>query len=121
VDFFGVVQVGYNFGGISRVGREHEYLDARAQELRTARYELESRIQRFRLELHATGAQTTRELALLDRDAAALATARAALSRSEATNAQPALDALEVALTGVECERVFLTQLLSEVRRLEEK
>jgi hypothetical protein len=121
VDFFGLVQVGYNFGGISRVRQENNYLEARGQELRTARYEVSERVRRFREELRLTEAQNSRELSVLTRDAAALTLAKNTLAKSEATNAQPAVDALELMLIGVESERVFLTQFSSELRRMEEK
>jgi len=121
VDWFGVVQVGYNFGGISRVDNEHRYMDARSEELRTARYELGTRISRFREELRVTRAQTERELAVLERDAVALTTARNALAKSEATNAPLALDGMDMALIGIESERVYLTQFSAALRRMEER
>ncbi len=121
VDFFGLVQIGYNFGGISRASNEQRYMDAHAEELRTARYELGGRVQRFREELRVTHAQAERELAVMERDASALTSARNVLAKSAATNAPFALDALELALIGIESERVYLTLFSTELRRMEEK
>lgn len=120
VDFFGMVQVGYNFGGFWRNAYESGYLEARAEELRTSRYELEDQLQRFRDVVRAAAVQTRSELGVVERSVATLRAAREALSKSEAPGAPHALALVELEILSIESDREFLTVFLEELGRLEE-
>lgn len=121
VDYYGVVQLSFNFGAFSRNANETKYLDARAEELRKARYEIGSRLRLFRDQVKAQRDQTRQELAVIDKRSASLEEMRAMLSKSEASSAPQALAVLDLNMILVESERVFLTALMDELTRLEEK
>ena len=120
LDYYGVVQIGFNLGAFSRNGSETRYLDARAEELRKARYELREQLRRFRQQVRVTSAQAAREVQIVDSKVASLAGARQSLEHSEATNAPHAMAVIDLELMSAESERVFLTALVSELSRLEE-
>jgi hypothetical protein len=120
VDYFGVVQVGFNVGAFSRNSADARYLDARAEELRKARYELIDQLRRFKTQVHITNAQSKRELEIVDRRLGALNEARKLLATSEAPNAPHALAILDLDTILAEADRVFLTALVAELSKMEE-
>jgi hypothetical protein len=121
VDFFGMIQVGYNFGGFWRNAYESRYLDARAEELRGSRHELEDRLSRFRDAMRSAATQARGELAVVEHSLTTLGTARAALEKSDAPGAPHALTVVELELVSIESDREFLTALLEELTRLQEE
>ncbi len=120
-DYFGVVQIGFNFGAFSRNANETRYLDARGQELRKARYELLDQLRRFRDQVRITLAQTRSELALVDSKMASLVASRKALASSEAPSTPHTLAVLDLERIATEAEQVFLSTLIFELSTLEDK
>ena len=120
-DFFGVVQLGFNLGAFSRNAAESRYLTARAEELRGARYEAREGVRRLREQARSAVQQARRELEILDKQAARVEQGRALLEGSEAPNAPQARTVIELESIFLESDRVFLTALVEELSRLEEK
>lgn len=119
VDWFGMVIVGFNLGAFSRNAAEGRYLDARAEELRAARYELRDQVARFHAEVKGALAQARRELAIVERHASVLAADKEALESAEGINTAHALALVALDRIFVESERVFLTTFIAELARLE--
>ena len=120
VDYYGIVAVSFNFGAFWRNAAETRYLDARAEELRTARYELADQIRRFRAQMKGTADAARGELATVDKMASSMRTARAALEGSTAPNAPQAIATLDLDLLSLEADRTYLTTLIAELGKLEE-
>lgn len=121
VDYFGVVQVGFNLGAFSRNASETRYLQARSAELAKARYEARDQLRRFREELRTTAARARRELAIVNDKLTALRTAKDALENSEAPQTPHALAVVELDIVFAESERTYLSELASELQHFEEK
>lgn len=120
VDYFGMLQVGFNLGAFSRNAQETQYLDARAEELRRARYELRDQVETFRRQIRSAIAQAKRELSVVVRQAKMLAADRSALGQADAPNAPHALAMIDLDAVLVESERVFLAALITELAHFEE-
>lgn len=119
-DFYGMIALSHNLGGAWRNAAETRYVEARHDELKSSRYELASRLSAFRAGLKSTSAQAQRELHIVESRAAALTAGRAALEGSEALKAAHALALLELELIAAESERTYLTELIGQLRNLEE-
>jgi hypothetical protein len=115
VDAYGVVQIGINLGAFSRSAAETRYVEAREREVAGARYEVSDQLRRVRAHLHALREQGRREADIVDRELAALASARAALEGSGAPGAlhAAAVVTLESMLAGA--RRAYLTALVAEL------
>ena len=120
VDYFAIVQVGFNLGSFSHNSHESRYLDARAEELKTAKYELREQVRRYREQIVASAAQAKRELAIVDRQVAMLTSARESLEHSEAPGAPHALAIVDLDLVSADSEREFLTGLVASLSRFQE-
>jgi hypothetical protein len=119
VETFGFVLVGLNLGTFSRNAAESRYLDARADELRGARYELRDQLARFRAAVKSTAEAARRELAIVNSQLALLASDRSALEHADAPNAAQALALTSLDMILVESERTYLTTLVEELSRVE--
>lgn len=119
VDYFGMVQVGFNFGSFSRNAQESRYLEARGDELKKARYELRNEVQKFQSLIKTASAQAKRELAIVDQHATMLAKDKASIEGADSTSAAQALAILSLDSILVESERVYLNTLITELARLE--
>ncbi|HVH40990.1 MAG TPA: hypothetical protein VM925_01565 [Labilithrix sp.] len=119
VDYFGIVQVGFNFGSFSRNAQESRYLEARSDEMKKARYELRDEVQKFRAQLKTASAQAKRELAIVDKQAAMLVKDKESLEGSDSAGAAQALALISLDSILVESERVYLNTLITELARLE--
>ncbi len=120
VDYFGIVQVGFNLGAFSRNSADARYLDARAEELRKARYEVIDQLRRFKAQVKVTNTQSKRELEVVNRRIAALRSARDTLATSEASGAPHALAIVDLDMILAEADRVYLTALVAELSKMEE-
>lgn len=120
VDYYGVVQLGFNFGAFSRNANETRYLDARAEEVQKARYELRDQVSKFRGQQKSALAEAKRDLAIVDEQATTLAEDVAALAHADAKDGPHALAMLELDQIGVETERIYLTALIHELARFQE-
>lgn len=119
VDFYGMVMVGFNFGSFSRNAAESRYLSARERELATARYELRSQLGQFRAQVKSATEQAKRELAIVDKQAAMLAADKQTIEQADPTSGHHALAVIALDSVLVESERVYLTNLINELARLE--
>ena len=120
-DFFAVVHFGYNLGGPWHSAAEDRYLDARDEELRTARYEVGRKLQLLSENVKAARTQATGELAIVERRLAEVGEMRAAISASDAPSAVHARARVGLELIALEADRVFLGSLIRELSRLEVK
>lgn len=121
LDYYAVVHVSFNLGAFSRNAADTRYLDARAEEMRKARYETQSQIERFRRTAKVGANRARRETELLDKQIASIVTVRDALSTSDAPNAPHTLSIIELGRISLESERTFTSALAEELSRLEEK
>ena len=119
VDYFGIVQVGFNFGAFSRNAQEARYLEARSDELKKARHELRDEVQKFQAQLKSASAQAKRELAIVDKHAELLTADKQTLEQTDSSNAAHALALISLDSILVESERVYLNNLITELARLE--
>jgi hypothetical protein len=117
MDYFGMVQLGFNFGAFSQSAQESRYLEARSDELKRERYELRDAVATFESEVAAAAAQAKRELAIVEEQAASLAKDKSVVEGADG-NAQ-ALTLLTLDGILVESERIHLEALASELARLE--
>ena len=111
VDYFGVVQLSYNFGGIFALGAEQRAVDARAAELKNARYEMRHQVESLRRELRASVEFLKKQVARIDEELARLAKERAVVEPTEAPNKTHLLAVLTLQVIDLEAERVFLNAL----------
>lgn len=121
VDYYGIVQVGFNFGAFSQASAERRYLTARERELASARYELRDQLARFRAEVKASASHARREMELLGHHAEMLAADRAKLEASDAPSVAQALALVELDEIAVQTERTYWTTLFAELTKLENK
>jgi hypothetical protein len=121
VDYFGMVTLGFNFGAFSRNANETSYLDARAEELRTARSGLGARARTMTKDVAEAARAVREERNATDEESRRLAEGRATLERSGTEAALHTLAVLTLEHQLVEADRVFQGALADELTRMEEK
>lgn len=121
VDYFAMVQVGFNFGAFARNANERRYLDARSAELKKARYESREQLRRFREGVRAREATARRQLVLVEERLATLASARSSLDGADALLSPHALALIDLETIAAESERAYLSALISDLHAFEEK
>lgn len=121
LDWYGFAEVGYSLGGLVLSGSEKRYLEARSDELRSARYELTDELRRFRAQAAASLEQARRELELVERKVALLSSVRSLLEGSETGGAGPARDLLTVELLAAESDRIFFSTLTGKLTAISEE
>src|SRR5262249_9797498 len=97
---------------------ENQYLDARATEVRHARYELERQANDFRNQVRAGLDKAGQDHAILERQLAFLTSTMDTLSRSEASNILNARDAILLEQIGLESDRIFIKTLVKALSSL---
>lgn len=114
LDWYAIVEVSYSLGGLSRHRHEAEYLHARADELRDARYELPARLAELRGVFQAQIEQLRRELDVVQAQLASIAGTLASLGEAEATDGAPeqAQAVLELEQIALESDRIYLRALV---------
>ncbi len=118
VDWYGLVELSFNLGAFAHNHQETLYKEARDDELRHARYELDGRLRDFQKQAEATRTQARRELEIVGRQLGTLATTKQALERSEAPNVLHAVAILTLEQMSLESEQVFLRGLVDELSLL---
>jgi hypothetical protein len=113
-DVFGIFEVSYNFGGIVRSGAESRYQDARADEIKTARYELHAQVTLLLSELDASVAQMREEVAALDGTLSRLNAMQTALEGSDAPSGAQVLAGLRIESIELEADRAYLAALIEQ-------
>jgi hypothetical protein len=118
VDWYGVAEVSFNFGGLARSRQERRYLEARGDELRHASYEPESQLSEFRAQATAALDEARHDLAIVERDVAVFASTRGILEKSEAASVAQTLDTLTVQQIATEADGVYLRADITELASL---
>ncbi len=106
-DWYGIVQLGFNLGGITRHGHASHYAKARREELARAPYEAAARLRQSRAVVAAGLEQARLELALIEREHEDLRQARHVLDGSEAPNIVHQRERLALEQVALEAEQVF--------------
>lgn len=114
VDYFGVVELSYNFGGIVRNGAESRSLEARSHEIKNARYELHAQASLLLEELRDSVTQMQREIAVMDAHLARLARERDSLANVDAPNKDQVVSSLELETIALEADRTYLAVLVEQ-------
>ncbi len=115
-DWYGLAEISFNLGGISRYGQEASYLSARADEIRRARYEPSESVRRFRAEVAAIVERAEKDLQVLERTAKLLGNARSLLEQSETGSASHARDVLTIEQLEIAADAVYLHTLIRSLR-----
>lgn len=114
--WFGMVSIGYNFGGLVRGKDENKYLDARRHELQTARYELTNQLHRLQDGVRAGIIAATDEIVVIDSHLAELNHTRDELkAHPDAPNVMSALSMVELQIMDMESDRVFLDTMRQQL------
>ncbi|WP_146652160.1 hypothetical protein [Labilithrix luteola] len=110
-DYFGVAELSYNLGGLFQHGAEARATEARAQEIKNARYEMRQQIEGLQRELTAQAEVTRKQVALLDGELARVELEREAVAKTDAPNKPHVAAALALEVIDLGAERVFLNAL----------
>jgi hypothetical protein len=110
-EVFGVAELSYNFGGLFHVSAEQRGLDARAAELKNARYEMRFQIESIARQLRANADQSRLQAHMLEAELARLARDRAAIDGSDASRMPAILAMMTLQMIDVEAEQTFLVAL----------
>ncbi len=110
-DVFAVAELSYNFGGLFQVGAQNRAVDARAKELKNARYELRHQIETVVRELRSSAEQSRRQARLLEGELARMVQVLKSLEGAEAPNKPTIVAAVTLQMIDVEAEQRFLTAL----------
>ena len=106
-DWYGIVQLGFNLGGLTRRGHAERYAKARREERARAPYEAEARLRQAQAVVAAAREQAHLELGLIERELEDLRSTRQVLEGSEAANIVHQRDRLALEQVELEAERVF--------------
>jgi len=111
VDAFGVAELSYNFGGLFQHGAEGRAVDARASELKNARYEMRQQFERMARELRAGAEQSRAEAMAIGAVIERMAKDRASIEGTDAPNKRAMIATLTLSMLDLEAEQTFLTTL----------
>ncbi len=120
VDWFGAVQIGFKFGAFGHNAQDNRYLDARADELKTARYGARQQVQAFVAELRAELTRARRELVLVDERIAWLTSTKESLDHSDAPSAPHAAALVTIDLVSARADRAYDAALVEALSHVEE-
>lgn len=112
LDWYGLAELSFSFGGLFRPTYENRYERARAAELATSNDELPAQVRDLRSQTKIALEQAQRELSITQRSLATIVGARGMLENLEAENIQHARDALTVERYSTESDVVFLQSLI---------
>jgi|GEM_PF-2998163 len=110
-DYFGVVELSYNFGGLFQLSAESRAVAARTAELKNARYELRAQVAEMKRQLAAQADVLRRRTALLQGEMDRVARERASIEATDAPAKAQMLAALTLESIDLEAERIFLNAL----------
>jgi hypothetical protein len=111
VDAYGIAELSYNFGGLFSVGAERRAVDARAAELKNARYEMRKQVEIIIRELRISAEQSRRQARALEEELVKMSRERAALDGTEAPNKHTVLATMTMQMIELEAEQRFLVAL----------
>jgi hypothetical protein len=115
VGWYGVVELTFNLGFFLEYGKEGTYLNARAEELKNARYERAWRLRSFQKELEAARKEAQSELDIVERQLTAISTTRRTLEVAETPNVLHAIASLKVDEISAGSDQTYLHALLDEL------
>ena len=113
--YVGNVHLGYRLGHAGMVSREQRYLEARAQELEGAEYEVGRAVDELVVKRRLEAEQARRQAGVLENLNASLTTTRGLLAGSSAPGARQLLDQLELSWIVHESERLFLAHYADDL------
>ncbi|MCB9594466.1 MAG: hypothetical protein H6719_17165 [Sandaracinaceae bacterium] len=115
-DWFGAVELSYNLGGIAQQFAEDRAVEARADEIREASYEVRHEVERFEERMRTSTRDLRDALRLLDAQAELMDEQRDLLTRTseETAEAQHSLRMVEMNRIELESDRVYRRTLLAE-------
>lgn len=116
-DWFARAELSYSLGGAIAASQGRAAIDARRDELRTARYSLPSRLRDYARELRRRAEQTRRELAILDGELGYLDRTLQAVVSADSGPMSHTRDALLLERFSVASDRVYLQTLLDTLLR----
>jgi hypothetical protein len=114
-DWFGMVELSYNLGGIFQVGAERRYMEARREELRTAPGELQHEVDSFRRSQRLRAEELREELALLEGQLQILSRQAQQLEQIETNEAHHYRALRELEQIAVQARRVLVHRLLDHL------
>jgi hypothetical protein len=112
IDWYGVAELSFSFGGFFRPGYERAYQEAGAADLMTSPDELPGQVRKLQTETKIALHQTRFELQASRRSLGALLAGLRLLENLEAENVQHARDALTVESMSAEADVVFLEKFI---------
>lgn len=110
-DAFGVAELSYNLGGLFQGSAERRAIEARANELKTARYEMRQQVEAMKRELRANATQNRLQIRAIEAELTRIASNLASLEGTEAPNKHSVVAAMTLQTIELEAEKVFLTTL----------
>jgi hypothetical protein len=108
VDWYGVVELGFNLGGVARAGHSARYVQARMDEVERAPYEVAAQLRQYEEVLAAAREQALEELVIVERDLETLSGTRHALESAEAPNIAHQRDRLALEELSLQADRAYL-------------
>lgn len=118
VDWFGLVELRLNPGGLVRAAQERRYLEARQEELLHAWNEPPELVRRLRDEVGAAQQQARRQAELTGQRLATFERALALLEDSSAPRSAHTRDAVALDVLGILAERIYLERLAASLSEL---
>jgi hypothetical protein len=115
VGWYGIVELSFNLGFFLDYAKEGTYLNARAEELKNARYERAWRLRSFQKELEAARKEAQSELDIVDRQVTALGSTRKTLEMAETPNVLHAIASLKVDEIAAGSDQTYLRTLIEEL------
>jgi hypothetical protein len=115
-DWFGSVDLSYNFGGLVQSGAEDRLLAARARELESARYELAHRARAVDAALGRSVEELKRRISLVEGEAGELRAQESVFEASQAPASPHLVSVVRLRLFVVEAQLIYL-RTLAERRR----
>jgi hypothetical protein len=117
-EWFGVLQLGFNLGGLVRGGHAERYAAARREEVDHASYEGAAGVRRAAATVASQAEQARLELEIVERDRAALARTRRALEGSEAPNIVHERDRLALEQLALDADAAYSRVYVDALRAL---
>ena len=110
-EVYGVAELAYNLGGLFRPSAERRAVEARANELKNARYEMRQQIDLITRELRVNAEHSRREAKAIEAELLRMARDRASLDGTDAPNKHNVVAAMTLQMIDLEAEQTFLTVL----------
>lgn len=108
---YGVAELSYNFGGIFVPSAEGRANQARADELKNARYEMRQQVEALTRDLRTSEEDSRTQARSIEEELLRISSDRAALDGTEAQNKHTVLATMTLAMIELEAEHTFLTAL----------